>query len=496
MQLASVVLFLIFSLLTCASEENNVLVLDDKNFDEELKNHQTILIDFYAPWCGHCKTLEPEYEIAAEILKNNNPPVYLGKVDATVNNELAMKFSIEGFPTIKLWHKGEYKEYAGGRNSRDIVNWVLRKISPPSKLLNSIREVESLKKSKDVVAVYFGETDSASFKVFYKVASNIDEVLFVHVPNQEVANFYGLQMDQVILFKNFDEGKIIFTGTINDNSLTEFINLNSVPLVSSINENVIETIFGKFKSAIFLVRSFLNHSLDNVFKNIASKYKGKLIFVTSGFTGEWEERVMEYFGIKESNLPHVRICEVTGDEDVKFYVHTGEINEENIDNFIADFLEGKLTPYLKSEEIPTQQNEDVFHLVGKQFNEIVLDNPKNVLVEFYAPWCQHCQQLAPIYEKVAEHFKGDLNILIAKIDGTANDVPNVTLEGYPAIKLYSANDKFNPIDFTGEREFNDIVRFINYQLYPEKYTHSSSISGDAQVSIETNESSNDKKTEL
>merc|ERR1711990_1076803 len=112
-------------------KEDGVLVLTDKNFDEELKNHEFLLVEFYAPWCGHCKKLAPEYSAAAEILAKNDPPFSLAKVDATEEKKLAERFGVQGFPTLYFFKNGEKTDYTGGRTSDTIVSWILKKSGPP-----------------------------------------------------------------------------------------------------------------------------------------------------------------------------------------------------------------------------------------------------------------------------------------------------------------------------------------------------------------------------
>ncbi|CAE8609947.1 unnamed protein product, partial [Polarella glacialis] len=87
-------------------EEDGVLVLNERNFEVAIKSNPFILVEWYAPWCGHCKQFAPEYAAAAKQLKQANPPIPLAKVDATVELRLAEEHGVRGYPTIRLFIDG------------------------------------------------------------------------------------------------------------------------------------------------------------------------------------------------------------------------------------------------------------------------------------------------------------------------------------------------------------------------------------------------------
>ena len=80
-----------------------------------------------------------------------------------------------------------------------------------------------------------------------------------------------------------------------------------------------------------------------------------------------------------------------------------------------------------------------------------MDDTKDVLVEFYAPWCGHCKKIAPIYDELAKNLKHNKNLIIAKVDSTLNEVQEVSIKGFPTIKFFPARKKSSPIDFDGDR---------------------------------------------
>lgn len=99
-------------------------------------------------------------------------------------------------------------------------------------------------------------------------------------------------------------------------------------------------------------------------------------------------------------------------------------------------------------------------LVGKNFNEQVLDSSKEVLVKFYAPWCGHCKNLAPHFEQAAKILANNPNIIIAKVDSTQNEIAGLEIQGYPTVKFWRKDKSAFPIDFNGERTAEGIVQWL------------------------------------
>ncbi|CAH0592199.1 unnamed protein product [Chrysodeixis includens] len=115
-----------------SDKQSDVVTLTDENFKELVLDSEDLwLVEFYAPWCGHCKNLEPHWAKAATELKGK---VKLGALDATVHQLMAGRYQVQGYPTIKLFASGKkgsdsVEDYNGGRTSSDIVTYALEKLA-------------------------------------------------------------------------------------------------------------------------------------------------------------------------------------------------------------------------------------------------------------------------------------------------------------------------------------------------------------------------------
>ncbi|KAL9435577.1 hypothetical protein AB3S75_021783 [Citrus x aurantiifolia] len=112
-----------------AAVPSNVVVLTVDNFDEiVLDKSKDVLVEFYAPWCGHCKNLAPTYEKVAAAFKLEDD-VVVANLDADTYKDLAEKYGVSGFPTLKFFPKGnkDGEEYGGGRDLEDFVSFINEK---------------------------------------------------------------------------------------------------------------------------------------------------------------------------------------------------------------------------------------------------------------------------------------------------------------------------------------------------------------------------------
>jgi len=113
-----------------SGSDKDVVVLTDANFDDLVMNSDDLwIIEFYAPWCGHCKNLEPEWNKAATELKGE---VKVGKLDATREHTIAGRYNVNAYPQIKLFPSGPksdnlIEDYNGARDSSSIVTWAQEK---------------------------------------------------------------------------------------------------------------------------------------------------------------------------------------------------------------------------------------------------------------------------------------------------------------------------------------------------------------------------------
>ncbi|KAF2500250.1 disulfide-isomerase [Lophium mytilinum] len=444
-----------------AAVASDVHQLTKDTFASFVEENDLVLAEFFAPWCGHCKALAPEYETAATTLKEKN--IALAKIDCTEESELCQEYGVEGYPTLKVFRGPEnISPFTGQRKSDAIISYMTKQGLPSVSVLDK-ETIEGFKTSDKVVLVaYFAADDKASNETFAEVANSLrDNYLFGATNDAELAKAEGVKQPSIVLYKTFDEGKDTFSETFTKANVEDFIKVAAVPLVGEVGP---ETYGGYMAAGIPLAYIFAEtaeerEELAKEFKPLATKHKGAINFATIDAKAFGQHAAN--LNLEVNKFPAFAIQKT--DKNEKYPYHeAGKLVIKDIGKFVDDFVAGKVEPSIKSEPIPEKQEGPVTVVVAKNYANEVIDNDKDVLIEFYAPWCGHCKALAPKYEELAAMYSSsELSklVTVAKVDATLNDVPD-EIQGFPTIKLYAAGKKDSPIEYSGSRTVEDLAAFI------------------------------------
>eukprot|EP00668_Euglena_longa_P000840 GGOE01001012.1.p1 GENE.GGOE01001012.1~~GGOE01001012.1.p1 ORF type:complete len:488 (+),score=121.41 GGOE01001012.1:1188-2651(+) len=439
----------------------NVETLTETNFDEFISQNELVLVEFYAPWCGHCKRLEPEYERAAKELAGQGP--VLAKVDATAEKSLGERFDVEGYPTLKVFHSGNPSPYEGGRTAKDIVAFMKKQAGPAVKLLDTadtLAEFIPKQQSDDPVVVAFADADSPLANFIAEFAKKFrNEYSFGLVTAATLAG--DESMETIVLFKAFDELKNVYTGELSEDALINFLKTNSVKAVDEIGP---QNYAAYVKRGLPISWLFIDPSdqeatdsaLDT-YRRVAPELKRDLSLVY--LSGVQYQQMATKLGLTGKKYPSLAV-----DRSGEHFVFPEDqlLTEEALQEWFKRYLLNELAPFIKSEPIPDSLYDEnhVAIVVGDNFKEVVLDDTKDVLVEFYAPWCGHCKSLVPTWNTLGKVLKGVSSVVIAKTDATANDYPaGFQVSGFPTIKLVTSKDN-KVIDYSGGREVSVFINWL------------------------------------
>jgi protein disulfide-isomerase A1 len=226
-----------------------------------------------------------------------------------------------------------------------------------------------------LAVAFFGETSSREYtEVFLNVARNptvAEKFQFYHLNDKECASQNGASATPgLVLFRRFDTPRVPFTGNWETTPVIDFMVAQSVPTLIDFSEDYIEPIFGQRKAAVFLFRSKSDEGSDyvKVFTEASQQLRGQILFVVSGVTEGIQQRLGEFIGVEEKDLPTLRLLDPA--DGMKKFNYQGSVQSLTVDNirqFVDDFQNKRLQAFLKSEEIPAESNDPLKIIVGKNF---------------------------------------------------------------------------------------------------------------------------------
>lgn len=324
--------------------------------------------------------------------------------------------------------------------------------------LDSPASLADLRRKQGTVVVAYLDPEGQAAHDGFKAAAEelMDDAVFCICSIS--SDIEGTTAPSVVIYKSLSEEKLVLSNPPDADAIREFVNISARPLIKELLPELHE---GTFQLSLPIGYIFVSSSaqqsqaaLDLI--PVARKYRGRVHFYTVDTTEfpdlaesmhfdseRWPAFALRYPG---RNYPYpLNTNRQQGSQS--------GVTPDEVDSHIERFLAGELQPTIKSQPVPKIQTGPVVEVVGLSYDDVVLDPRKDVLVEFYTPWCGPCRALLPAYEQLATAYAADDKardlVTVAKVECDGNDVPDTDILGYPWFKLYPAGRKSSPVRYGG-----------------------------------------------
>ncbi|KDQ26032.1 hypothetical protein PLEOSDRAFT_31793 [Pleurotus ostreatus PC15] len=462
--------------LVAASSASDVVNLTALSFETVVGPEPLVLVAFCTSWSGHCKALAPHYEEAATALKAKN--IKIAKVDCVAEPSFCEAHEVQGYPTLKVFRYGSRVDgYPGTPQADSIINYMVEQSLPAVSEVTTANHEEfknASNNSRVVVTIAYvassTESPAVEFSAVAEKHRDRSAYVFGLSTDEDAIDAAGVTPPAIVVYRSFDEPKTVYPGlpisAVSNFELEEWISSLSVPVIDEISAENYAVYINSPKPLAYL---FLDPSSPDkevyieAIRPVAQQYKPQVNFV-------WIDAVKFVTHAKALNLKDVKwpafVIQDLGRKHLAYPLDQSmDVTPEAVGNWLQQFLDGKLEPMLRSAPIPEIQYGPVSTVVGKQFNEIVLDDSKDVFVEFYTTWCAcgHCKRLKPIWDSLGEKYAPlKEKITIAKMELLANELPPSApfrVSSVPALKFKPAGSR-EFIDYDGHRTLEEFIAFV------------------------------------
>lgn len=440
-------------------EEDDVVVLDDNSFDQAVKEIDFLLVEFYAPWCGHCQKLAPEYAKTAQVLKTKSSPIRLAKVDATVNQFLSSRFEVTSFPTLKFFHYGSPREYDGGRVEEEITYWLQEAIKSRLTRLDTEDDMQKTLDEKGTMAVLFAKEGSEAVHAAEIAAIVTQSNDYYLVPSPDVAHTPA----SLVVYNLKEDTQFTFAGPWTDQNIAEFVKDSKLPLIMDYSRTALEYAVQKHNPVIFVFRRD-DHSdeIFNTLLEVAKMEKNEIRFCYAKLDDEDHNRLADFLGLLDEGETTAVLFDTKPKTPKKYKYTESSLDELSIRVFIEKWKKELLTPFYKSEKEPEEQG-TILQLTADNYDTMIKKSEsQGLMVFFYTQWCLRCQEID--LEQILREFNGRFSV--GKIDVMKNEFSWMDSPVYPGVYWYQ-ND-LAPLIYNGNFSMESIVEWIRSECLKEE----------------------------
>jgi len=445
--------------------------LTNLDFGDAIEEFVYSLIMFYAPNASNYNQTMTQYYKAAEEASSQFPGIKFCQMDANAFPGYAEMVGAEKLPAIKLFDQGNsdnHRDYTGNVTAESILKWLKAQMEVDIMEINDGEQIEDYANATEHVGLYIGSNISEAYSMFLAVSTVFGDIEFIRSSDQDLLPDEDVGNDVFVLYRSFNKESSKYRGKFEFEALKNFTRKHKYPAVMTLDRSAFSRIFTDRETACILLRNKEGEAdikAQNEFVKLASEFRERIALAVSTVQDAYGTAIARYLGITEEDAPTVIIIDY--DNKMAKYKIDREITTKNTRMFLLNFFHNNLVPFYKSAPIPGPENSydgNIQIVVGHNFQKVVSDPTKHVLIELYSPSCMRCQLFAPIYASVAEQVAQVEDLVVAKIDGSVNDAPGVSVEYFPMVFFYPKNAKDTPVEYLGERTEVAIIEFLKQHI--------------------------------
>jgi len=374
------------------------------------------------------------------------------------------QLQIYDVPSIIIYRDNYPRVYYGQRTGPSIFSFLNELITgDPIKLISHKQDKKQFSSEEQVKVVGYITKEGDVMESFKQAAKQFQgDISFALVQDPKIAKTFKLKSEGDILIDKPGERPIFSESAFTTrDDLLQWIHSNKKPLWATLTYT---NIYSVWQSSKVTFVAFLNNLEEHqsktvlaAFKSLAKEYapENDISFVVVD-TGVYKD-FAQSLGLSEEDLPTFVIFDPFKRKE-HYFPKDKTLNLKQSKRWLESYKNGKLDG--PSTGGPTE-DDSVVQLTTENFDSIVLDQEKDVLVEFFAPWCGHCQALAPDYRKVSSLMRLLPSVVVASVDTQAHQAlsEKYKIEGLPTLLFFPSNNKENPLPLE-DRAPISIVNFI------------------------------------
>ena len=484
-------------------------VLNDTTYDRFLTENNNVLLMFESVKCKPCKSLNRILKKMAYEIKSKNWDIKVARIDGILNPTISEKFNIhkEGYPSMYLINHRENStsEYNGDLSFPGVFSYLKYRMNYNVKEISSLSEIIPLVKKRHHVILFAGDKNR-HLNQFNSITKNYDELrhhLVLYTKNSEILHNFNIPSDSfdVILFnvlghpdedndKNDKKVKIakdkkhsnltidygIKMNLGSSTNLTKEMFVNNLysymrPLVDHLSDLTLNTVFDERVTTLIII-SKDDKEIIPLAERIAPKYRPGIWFLIGNYYDESNHLFIKNLNISKSDLPAMVLFNHDRNmvDDIfkyKWESQNKKIESEDIENFINDWRNKKLKRFWISEEKPKKKTNraGVHNIVSDNLFKYLGNFENDLLILFCTHFSRRCNHFEKLFNILSLKLRNNTNLIIGKIDPTANEFEGIEFKEVPHLMFLSGGDNIenrlkNSAVYSGNYTLSDLVKFV------------------------------------